>query len=105
MPKKHTYPIEAVIFDMDGLMLDTERIAKIAWQRAAADWERTLSDELFAAITGLTARDANTVLQAALGPAFPVEDARQLLAPPVDQSKIVRFEENVRFGMKRHAGS
>lgn len=77
MPKNHTYPIEAVIFDMDGLMLDTERIARIAWKHAAADWDRTLSDELFAAITGLTAPDANAVLQAALGPAFPVEDARQ----------------------------
>ena len=28
-------PICAVIFDMDGLMLDTEPIYKIAWQRAA----------------------------------------------------------------------
>ena len=80
MPKNHTYPIEAVIFDMDGLMLDTERIARIAWKRAAADWDRTLSDEIFAAITGLTAPDANAVLQATLGPAFPVEDARA--APP-----------------------
>lgn len=76
MPKNHTYPIEAVIFDMDGLMLDTERIARIAWKRAAADWDRTLSGEIFAAITGLTAPDANVVLQATLGPAFPVEEAR-----------------------------
>jgi HAD superfamily hydrolase (TIGR01509 family) len=76
MPKNHIHPIQAVIFDMDGLMLDTERIARIAWTRAAADWDRTLSDELFAAITGLTAPDANAVLQQAFGPTFPVEEAR-----------------------------
>lgn len=69
-------PIKAIIFDMDGLMLDTERIARIAWKRAAADWDRTLSDELFAAITGLTAPDANAVLQEAFGPTFPVKEAR-----------------------------
>ncbi len=74
--KDHTRQIQAVIFDMDGLMLDTERIAKIAWKRAAAEWDRALSDKLFASITGLTAPDANAVLQEAFGPAFPVEAAR-----------------------------
>ena len=69
-------PIKSIIFDMDGLMLDTERIARISWKRAAADWDRTLSDELFAAITGLTAPDANAVLQEAFGPTFPVKEAR-----------------------------
>ncbi|MGC9399955.1 MAG: HAD family hydrolase [Anaerolineae bacterium] len=73
----NTYQIQAVIFDMDGLMLDTERIARIAWRRAAADWGRTLSDELFAAITGLNATDANAVLQEAFGPTFPVTAARR----------------------------
>lgn len=30
-------PIEAVVFDMDGLLLDTEAIDKVAWQQAATD--------------------------------------------------------------------
>jgi len=76
MPENLIHPIQAVIFDMDGLMLNTERIARLAWKRAAADWDRTLSDERFAAIAGLKADDANAVLQKAFGPDFPVEEAR-----------------------------
>jgi beta-phosphoglucomutase-like phosphatase (HAD superfamily) len=39
--------IDAVIFDMDGLILDTEAVAKTVWQRAALECGHEMSDELF----------------------------------------------------------
>ena len=38
--------IRAVIFDMDGLMLDTQRMATTAWKQAAKQLGFNLTDEL-----------------------------------------------------------
>jgi HAD superfamily hydrolase (TIGR01509 family) len=43
----------AVIFDMDGLVLDTESTYYIAWQRAAASLGVGLTDEFCSALSGL----------------------------------------------------
>ena len=37
--------IKAVLFDMDGLMFDTERLAVRFWKEAGADFGLTLGDE------------------------------------------------------------
>lgn len=44
--------IDAVLFDMDGLMLDTERISMRAWQAGCAEMGVTLSDAQFLDIIG-----------------------------------------------------
>jgi len=67
----------AVIFDMDGLMLDTERVARIAWQRAAMDLGFPISDELYASILGRDVRDTETILVNALGPTFSYATLRE----------------------------
>jgi len=43
----------AVIFDMDGLVLDTEKTYFIAWQQAAARMGYTLSDTFCLSLSGL----------------------------------------------------
>ncbi|GIX49792.1 MAG: hydrolase [Candidatus Tectimicrobiota bacterium] len=65
-------PFTAVICDLDGLLLDTERLARWAWQRAAADWHYTLSDELYLTLVGRTEADSEQLLRQAFGPAFPL---------------------------------
>jgi HAD superfamily hydrolase (TIGR01509 family) len=52
----------AVIFDMDGLMLDTERLARVAWNRAMADWGQVIPDHVYVQLIGRTVRDVETIL-------------------------------------------
>jgi HAD superfamily hydrolase (TIGR01509 family) len=68
-----TRPIAAVLFDMDGLMLDTERLLYAAWQRAMADFGYQASEEVFLASVGTTVARTNQILRAAYGPDFPLE--------------------------------
>lgn len=66
-----------VIFDMDGLMLDTERIAKLAWREAARRAGHEMSDVLFESMIGRSKRDSVDLLHAAFGPRFDFETTYQ----------------------------
>ena len=50
-------PNSGVIFDMDGLMVDTERIARIAWQEASRAAGYEMPDTVFSLMIGRTKRD------------------------------------------------
>lgn len=68
--------IKAAIFDMDGLMLDTEPLYRAAWQQAAAELGYTLTDALHGRIMGRNAAGADQVIMEAFGPSFPLETFR-----------------------------
>jgi len=65
--------ISAVLLDMDGLMLDSERLVLRAWQRAMADFGYEASEEVFLASVGTTVESTNRLLRAAYGPDFLLE--------------------------------
>jgi HAD superfamily hydrolase (TIGR01509 family) len=64
----------AVIFDMDGLLLDTEPFYRHAWQEAARRLGHELGDETFRSFSGRSDADAEAALLEALGPSFPLGD-------------------------------
>jgi HAD superfamily hydrolase (TIGR01509 family) len=68
--------IEAVIFDMDGLMVDTERIAKRFWLIALEEFGAELTETQYLRIVGRNAADSTVVLKEMLGADFPVERCR-----------------------------
>lgn len=39
--------IELIIFDMDGLMFDTEKISFVSWRQAAVQYGYQIDDEIF----------------------------------------------------------
>jgi len=68
--------IRAVIFDMDGLMLDTEPIYKVAWQAASAELGYVLDNAFYARFVGRPNHDCERDLVEQFGPAFPLERFR-----------------------------
>lgn len=69
--------LRAVIFDMDGLLLDTERIARRAWQQAGRDFGYPMSDAVYGKIIGRRVVDAKEVLAETFGIDFPFYTVRQ----------------------------
>lgn len=69
--------VQAVIFDMDGLMLDSQRLATNAWTRAVASLGYRLTEALNLQLLGRNAQDSDAILRAAFGADFPVDAARE----------------------------
>ena len=60
----------AVIFDMDGLMFDTERIAIEAWQRAGRMYGYDMPEALILQSVGRNVEDTQLLFEQALGATF-----------------------------------
>lgn len=74
-----TLPVfRAVIFDMDGLLLDSERIAREAWKQAGMASGYEISDAVYLQVVGRTVPDAKRIFTTLLGADFPFEQVRQL---------------------------
>ena len=54
--------ISAVIFDMDGLMLDTEPLYKVAWQQASTELGYELDDTSYLKLVGRPTPDCEEEL-------------------------------------------
>ncbi|GMQ65392.1 HAD family hydrolase [Vallitalea maricola] len=70
--------IEGIIFDMDGLMLDTESIALESWERAGKEFGYVISRELMMKAVGRTLVDTRKLLVKNLGDDFPFEEVRKI---------------------------
>jgi HAD superfamily hydrolase (TIGR01509 family) len=66
--------VSAIIFDMDGLMFDTERLARDAWRRAMAERGYALDDEVYLTAVGRTVEGACRAFVDAFGPGLPIAD-------------------------------
>lgn len=64
---------DAVVFDLDGLVLDTEAGYRTAWRRAAADWRVELDEDFFLALSGQEAGAVSQALTSVLGEDAPPE--------------------------------
>lgn len=62
--------VKAVIFDVDGTLLNTERIYMWAWKEAGRLAGFDISDDVLLATRAISRRDAIAIFQKALGPDF-----------------------------------
>ena len=70
--------IAAVIFDMDGLMFDTERIALQTWRKAGAEYGYDIPKSLVIESIGRNTRDTQSLFENALGRGFNFPHVRKL---------------------------
>jgi len=70
MPPAFPAARAGVIFDMDGLMLDTEVIAKACWERAFARTGHTMTPEMYGLMIGRNKRGCAELLRGLIGPEF-----------------------------------
>ncbi|GAA5784648.1 haloacid dehalogenase [Chitiniphilus shinanonensis] len=81
----------AAIFDMDGLMLDTERIALGCWHAAARELGLPLSEEDALGMVGMHSSKAPAYLAGLYGPDFPV----RALIDATHQRYLAAMEEPI----------
>ena len=62
---------KALIFDMDGLMLNSEPLYQEAWQAAAQELGYTLDAELYMSLVGRSSAEAERMFTQVFGEAFP----------------------------------
>jgi HAD superfamily hydrolase (TIGR01509 family) len=67
----------AVIFDMDGLLVDSERTTRDVWRASTSDCGFVLSDDMYLSLIGLSAEEADRVLAAHFGERFAVDAFRE----------------------------
>ncbi len=65
-------PVEAALFDMDGLLIDSEAVYIRAYQDAAAEIGAEISMDLCHAMVGVPRRECEEMIQAHFGPDFDV---------------------------------
>lgn len=70
--------VKAIIFDMDGLMLDTENIALESWNKASKDFGYDISRELMIRAIGTTVLDTKKLLIDNMGSEFPFDEIREV---------------------------
>jgi HAD superfamily hydrolase (TIGR01509 family) len=69
--------ISAVIFDMDGLMIDSEPLAKEAWQVTARRYGYVIDEPMFTRMLGLREIECTAMVQRELGLPVAVDALRQ----------------------------
>ncbi len=65
--------IHAAIFDMDGLLFDTEVLCCTAWREIAGEAGYRMRDSLFLECVGLNSQDTRERVMNEMGPGFPYE--------------------------------
>jgi beta-phosphoglucomutase family hydrolase len=65
---------QAVIFDMDGLMVDTEPLARRAWQAVVAEFGHALDQSTLNSVLGLRLMDTSQVMKERFDLPLPVEE-------------------------------
>ncbi|KPL82051.1 hypothetical protein SE15_13100 [Thermanaerothrix daxensis] len=70
--------VKALLFDLDGLLVDSEPLSRRAWNEVIARVGHTLSDEVFMQMVGRSESEVRTLFERVFGPDFPFERVTRL---------------------------
>lgn len=69
--------IDAVLFDKDGTIFDSERVCCDAWEQAAKEFGHVFEPDYFVNFVGLSAPESQKLAYAYFGADFPMQDFLQ----------------------------
>ncbi|MBU3143263.1 HAD family phosphatase [Clostridium sp. CF012] len=75
---KNIKKISLIIFDMDGLMLDTERISMEALQKASRRYGYKITQNVVFKMIGMNSQGCEAIFRESFGDSFPLNDIRKL---------------------------
>ena len=90
--------LAAAIFDLDGTLLDTERLSRDGWQWALSKFGYALSNEKYEPSIGRTAEDTCNLWRKEFGSAVPVEEANTLRLQYIDEH-LDQLDELIKPGV------
>ena len=68
------FQVKGIVFDMDGVLIDSEPVYQHAWQTTAREMGYEIPDDLQRSLIGLNETVSYRRLTEALGPGFPIDD-------------------------------
>ena len=90
--------IELIIFDMDGLMFDTEKISFVSWRQAAVQYGYQIDDEIFQTTIGANLSRTKEIYLNHFGNSFPIKEIindRSRIAEEIIKSKGVPIKKGL----------
>lgn len=70
--------MNTVIFDMDGVLFDTERLVTNCWHKAAKEWEIEEIDKVISQCMGLNENDTKEIFSKVYGKNFPFKEFKKV---------------------------
>ena len=81
--------VKGVLFDMDGLMFDTERLGQAGWQQAGKELGFPITEAFVSRIRGRNETDGKAVAAEIFGPSFDFPKARAIRFAYVDLLRLL----------------
>lgn len=91
-------PLHAVIFDMDGTLVDSERVIMRAWLEVSREMGRPLNQGDYASVIGLNDAESDAILASLLGGEAPLRKVRHSV-----RKRLVPLDDSIVYPLKQGA--